>query len=136
MRKAAIDVAAGCIRSGDRFLLCQRPPHMNGGGQWEFPGGKLEPGETAAQALERELMEELRIRVRTSGQIAETEYAYPGFTIHLMLLAAEIERGAPELIEHTALRWVTAEEAQGMELCPADRILLDRITEDRDGITE
>ena len=68
--------------------------------------------------------------------IAETEYAYPGFTIHLMLLAAEIERGAPELIEHTALRWVTAEEAQGMELCPADRILLDRIMEDRDGISE
>ena len=126
MRKAAIDVAAGCIRRGDRFLLCRRPPHMNGAGQWEFPGGKLEP----------ELMEELRIQVRVSGQIADTDYAYPGFTIHLMLMSAVIERGEPELIEPTALRWVTAVEAQGMELCPADRILLDRIMEDHDGISE
>ena len=136
MRKAAIDVAAGCIRRGDRFLLCRRPPHMNGAGQWEFPGGKLEPEESAAQALERELMEELRIQVHVSGQIADTDYAYPGFTIHLMLMSAVIERGEPELIEHTALRWVTAVEAQGMELCPADRILLDRIMEDHDGISE
>ena len=127
MMNAAIDVAAGCVRRGNRFLLCQRPQYMNGGGQWEFPGGKLEPGETAAQALERELWEELRIQVRASAQIAETVYAYPAFRIHLMLLTAEIERGEPELTEHTDLCWVTAEQARELELCPADRILLDQM---------
>lgn len=131
-----IDVVAGFLRRGDTFLLCQRPPGMNGAGQWEFPGGKLEPGETAARALERELMEELRIQVRAIGQIAETRYAYPKFTIRLMLLEAEIERGEPALVEHTALRWVTAEQARELELCPADRILLDQITEGAYGISE
>ena len=131
-----IDVVAGFLRRGDTFLLCQRPPYMNGGGQWEFPGGKLEPGETVAQALERELMEELRIQVRAFGQLAETRYAYPKFTIHLMLLEAELERGEPELVEHTALRWVTAEQAKTLELCPADRILLDQITEGANGLSE
>ena len=87
-----INVVAGFLRRGNTFLLCQRPPYMNGGGQWEFPGGKLEPGETAARALERELMEELRIQVRASDQLAETRYAYPKFTIRLMLLEAELER--------------------------------------------
>ena len=125
-----IEVVAGFIRSADKFLLCQRPSYMNGAGQWEFPGGKLEPEETAARALERELMEELRIQTRVFDQIAETDYSYPKFSIHLMLLAAEIERGEPTLVEHTALRWVTAEEAQGMELCPADRILLHQIREE------
>ena len=131
-----IDVVAGFLRRGDTFLLCQRPPYMNGGGQWEFPGGKLEPGETVAQALERELMEELRIQVRAFGQLAETRYAYPKFTIHLILLEAKLERGEPALVEHTALRWVTAEQAKTLELCPADRILLDRITEGANGISE
>ena len=131
-----IDVVAGFLRRGDAFLLCRRPPYMNGGGQWEFPGGKLEPGETAARALERELMEELRIQVRALDQIAETRYAYPRFTIRLMLLEAEIERGEPALTEHTALRWVTAEQAEEMELCPADRILLNQITEVAHGISE
>ena len=131
-----IDVVAGFLRKGDTFLLCQRPPFMNGGGQWEFPGGKLEPGETAAQALERELMEELRIQVKAFDQLAETRYAYPKFTIHLMLLEAEIERGEPALVEHTALRWVTAEQVRELELCPADRILLDQITEGAYGISE
>lgn len=131
-----IEVVAGFIRRGDTFLLCQRPPYMNGAGQWEFPGGKLEPGETPAQALERELMEELRIQVRVFDQIAETEYAYPKFKIHLMLLSSEIERGEPFLAEHTALRWVTFDRAKDMELCPADRILLSQITEEQHGISE
>ena len=131
-----IDVVAGFLRRGNTFLLCQRPPYMNGGRQWEFPGGKLEPGETAARALERELMEELRIQVRASDQLAETRYAYPKFMIHLMLLEAEIERGGPTLVEHTALRWVTAEQARALELCPADRILLDQITEGAYGVSE
>ena len=134
--KRCIDVAAGFVQRDGRFLLCRRALHKSRGGQWEFPGGKLEPGESFAQALERELMEELCIAVRAGEAIAQTVYPYPELTVRLRLLTAMIERGEPSLVEHTALRWVTNEEARGMELCPADRILLNRIMEGSDGLSE
>ena len=134
MMEAVIDVAAGFVQRDGRFLLCCRPLHKSRGGQWEFPGGKLEPGESYAQALERELMEELCITVRAGEEFAQTVYTYPELTVRLRLLAAVIERGEPRLNEHTALRWVTKEQALTMDLCPADRILLCQL-EDRNGIS-
>lgn len=87
-------------------------------------GGKREPGEDACDCLEREIGEELNLRIRCTEVLGSVVYAYPNRTIELTLVRAEILQGEPELTEHTALRWLQGEEFQLEELCPADRELL------------
>ena len=121
-----LQVSAGAIfRSDGRILLCQRG-YGDCVGLWEFPGGKREPGEDACACLEREIREELNLRIRCTGVLGSVVYAYPDRTIELTLVGAEILQGEPELTEHTALRWLRGEEIQLEELCPADRELLQK----------
>ncbi len=122
-----IEVAAAWIQEGERVLLCQRPQNKARGGLWEFPGGKLEPGETAAAALEREIMEELGIVIRAGSAKAEVLCTYPELSIHLTLLPAEILRGTPQAIEHSALHWVCPEDLHAYKLCTADRMLIEKL---------
>lgn len=122
-----LEVVAGCLVKDDRFLLCRRPMHKARGGQWEFPGGKVEPGETKQQAIERELREELNIKVRALEEAAQVEHSYPELSIHLTLLKTELVKGEPELLEHSELKWVNFEEAETLDLCPADRYLLKQL---------
>lgn len=126
---APIPVVAGAVEREGRWLLCRRPLHKARGGQWEFPGGKLEAGESAQQALERELREELGIEIRAGEALANVEYAYPELTIRLTLLYAQIVSGEPQLLEHMEFRWTTPAQALALDLCPADRRLLNQITE-------
>ncbi len=119
-----LQVSAGAIfRSNGCVLLCQRG-YGDCAGLWEFPGGKREPGEDACACLEREIREELNLRIRCTEVLDSVVYAYPNRTIELTLVRAEILQGEPELTEHTALRWLHGEEIQPEELCPADRELL------------
>lgn len=129
MERDPVPVAAGAIEREGKLLLCRRPMHKARGGLWEFPGGKLEPGETSAQALERELREELGIEVRAGRTLARTVHAYPEITVSLELLSAQIVSGNPRLLEHTELRWAAKEEAARIALCPADKTLLSQLTE-------
>lgn len=122
-----LEVVAACIEQSGRFLLCRRPEGKNCGGMWEFVGGKIEPGETGEQALIRECREELGIELSVGRKLAETVHTYPAYDVHLTLYASRIERGEPVLYEHTDARWVDFEQAARMELCPADRELLERI---------
>ena len=131
---APVPVVAGAIKRGDRLLLCRRPAHKARGGQWEFPGGKIEAGESAQAALKRELREELGIEIRPEEPLACIDYRYPELTIRLTLLQASIVSGIPQLLEHTQFRWTTPEAAAEMDLCPADRCLLNQIREDRNVI--
>ena len=120
-----LEVVAALIVGGDsRFLLCQRPFSKARGGLWEFVGGKVEPGETRAQALCRECREELGIETAVDGEVITVTHEYPDLTVRLTLLRARIVSGAITLIEHQAAKWVNVCEAQGMELCPADREML------------
>ena len=119
-----LEVVAGLVRDGARFLICQRPAHKARGLLWEFAGGKVESGETGAQALKRELREELGIEVEVQEQVAEVTYAYPELTVHLTLYAAAIIHGMPQLLEHNALRWIALDEANDEDFCPADRLFL------------
>ena len=119
-----LEVVAGLVRDGERFLICQRPAHKARGLMWEFAGGKVENGETGQQALKRELREELGVEVDVQEQVAEVTYAYPELTVHLTLYGAAIVHGTPQLLEHNDLRWIALDEAYDGEFCPADQLLL------------
>lgn len=120
-------VLAAVIRSGDRYLLCLRPPHKRHGGHWEFPGGKLESGETLIQAASRELQEELGVEVQSVG---ETLFSCQDLGSHFLIEFVEVQvRGIPQAIEHDEIRWVTVQEMKDLRLAPSDRafsLLLNR----------
>ena len=121
------EVVAALIWDGDRFLACQRPVHKARGLLWEFVGGKVEPGESREEALVRECMEELDVTVSPDGIFMEVEHVYPDLTVHLTLFNARIVRGEPKLLEHHALRWITVDEIDELEFCPADEEILTRL---------
>lgn len=121
------EVVAALIWDGERFLACRRPPYKARGLKWEFAGGKVEPGETKEQALVRECREELGITVSVGEVFMEVLHEYPDLTVHLTLFNAVITEGTPQMIEHSDIRWITVDEIDGLEFCPADRVILERL---------
>ena len=121
------EVVAALIRDGDRFLICQRPGGKARAMQWEFVGGKVEPGETKEQALLRECREELGVALSVGTPFLELTHAYPDITIHLTVFNAVIARGVPQKLEHNDLRWVRPSEAAAYDFCPADQTILAKI---------
>lgn len=121
------EVVAALIWKGDRFLICQRPPEKSRGLLWEFVGGKVEPGETRQAALVRECREELAITVEVGKIFTEVIHTYPDLTIHLTLFQAAIAEGVPRLLEHKAIRWITAAESPHYAFCPADLVILEQL---------
>jgi 8-oxo-dGTP diphosphatase len=114
-----IRVLAAVVCSNDRFLVCQRPPNKRHGGLWEFPGGKLEPGETLLMAATRELDEELAVKVlEVSDPIFKIADPDSPFLIEFVPVAIE---GNPVCLEHTALAWATLAELTEYQLAPSDR---------------
>ena len=126
-KAAPIEVVAALIWDKGRFLACQRPMEKARGGLWEFVGGKVEPGETKRQALIRECREELGITVSVGEAFLELTHSYPDLTIHLTVFHASIAEGTPWLLEHQAMCWVTAKEAETMSFCPADQEIIERL---------
>ena len=124
-----IDVVAALIWEGDRFLACQRPAHKARGLLWEFVGGKVEPGETAEQALIRECREELDVTVAPRDVFMTVIHEYPDLTVRLILFNAVIAEGTPKLLEHNDLRWITTTEIDSLDFCPADEEILKKLKE-------
>lgn len=118
------EVVAALIWQGSRFMICQRPAHKARGLLWEFVGGKVEPGETKAQALVRECREELGIVVSVGEVFMDVVHVYPDLTVHLTLFHAAIVQGEPQLLEHNDLRWITVNEIGAYDFCPADEEIL------------
>lgn len=123
------EVVAALIWDENRFLACQRPAHKARGLLWEFVGGKVEPGETREQALIRECQEELAVTVAVQDVFMEVDHVYPDLIVHLTLFNASIAEGVPQKIEHNDLRWITVEEIDQYEFCPADEEILRRLKE-------
>lgn len=121
------EVVAALIIKNGRFLICQRPEDKARPLLWEFVGGKVEPGESLEEALIRECREELGIELRVTGTVTDTVHEYPDISIHLTLLSAEIAEGEPKLLEHRALAWITPEEVNQYEFCPADVEFAERL---------
>jgi 8-oxo-dGTP diphosphatase len=114
-----IRVLAAVITDGARYLVCQRPAGKRHGGLWEFPGGKLEPGESLLDAADRELQEELGVRaIRAGAPLFASKD--PGSAFLIEFVPVEID-GEPECLEHSDLRWATLEEMQDLQLAPSDR---------------
>ena len=122
-------VVAALIWEGDRFMICQRPAHKARGLLWEFVGGKVEPGETKAQALIRECREELAVTVDVGEVFMEVIHAYPDITVQLTLLHATIREGIPQKLEHHDIRWITPAQVDDFDFCPADVEILEKIKE-------
>lgn len=115
-----IEVVAALIRNNGKFMICQRPENKSRPLLWEFPGGKVEAGETKEEALVRECKEELDIELAVGEIFAESTFVYPDISVHLTLLEARIVSGEPKLLEHRDIRWITPEEAHLFEFSPAD----------------
>ena len=123
------EVAAALIWAGDKFMICQRPPHKARGLLWEFVGGKLEKGESGEQALTRECREELDVEVEPKDIFMQVVHKYPDIEIRLTLFNAVIKSGVPKLIEHVDIKWITPEEIDNYDFCPADEEILKQIKE-------
>ena len=123
------DVVAALIWEGDRFLACQRPAHKARGLLCEFVGGKVEPGESREEALIRECREELDITIAPRDVFLTVIHEYPDLTVRLTLFNASIVSGDPKLLEHNDLRWITVQEIDSLEFCPADEEILKKMKE-------
>jgi 8-oxo-dGTP diphosphatase len=124
--KLVLVSAVALIDPDGRVLIAQRPEGKAMAGLWEFPGGKVEPGETPEAALIRELAEELGIDTWTSclAPLAFSSHAYPDFHLLMPLYACRKWQGTPQPREHAALKWVRPRELSRWPMPPADLPLL------------
>ena len=121
-----IEVVAAIIHNEDKILATQR-----GYGEWkdfwEFPGGKMEAGETPEEALRREIWEELETRIVVERFVTTVEWDYPAFHLTMHCYLCRVESGHLELKEHEAARWLTKDELDTVEWLPADRDVVEKI---------
>lgn len=126
LRAARVVVGAAIVRDG-RLLAQQRSYPESHAGQWELPGGRVEPGEKPADALVRECVEELGVPVVVGEQIGPDVPLKEDLV--LRIFAARLADGEPEALEHNAVRWLTAGELPGLDWLPADRVLVPALQE-------
>lgn len=126
----SIKVVAAIILHDNQIFATQRGYGDFKGG-WEFPGGKVEPGESPQEALRREIREELAMEIEV-GELFETvEYDYPAFHLSMDCFLCKIKSGAPVLLEHAAAKWLEKEELDSVAWLPADLGLIARLKEAR-----
>ena len=109
VRPAIIDVVAALIYRGETVLLCQRHDGLHLPLAWEFPGGKIEPGESPRAALQRELAEELEVGSAIGRQIADVEHRYPEKRVRIRFFLADIDE-EPRAVVHREVRWIALDE--------------------------
>lgn len=126
-----IRVVAAVIKAtndnGEKIIFATERGYGEFEGGWEFPGGKIEPGETPQQALCREIMEELDTKIQVGDLIDTIEYDYPAFHLSMDCFWCEVVSGNLVLKEHEAARWLTSDELDSVEWLPADVTLIDKI---------
>lgn len=121
-----VEVVAAVLIHNNLVFACQR-----GYGEfkdmWEFPGGKVEPGESPEEALRREIREELEVDINVGDLIETIEYDYPAFHLSMKCFACTIAGGSPHLLEHEAAKWLTSMQLGSVDWLPADVTLIPKI---------
>lgn len=120
MTDKVIKVVGAAILDGNQVLAMQRSDQMTLPGMWEFPGGKIETNETEQEALIREIREELKVEINLLDYVNETTYAYDFGTVSLKVYTAKIISGFISLEEHSASKWLTADEIPTIDWAPVD----------------
>ena len=115
-----IRVVGAVFHDGERFLACRKKPGKPLEGHWEFPGGKIEPGESPEQALAREIYEELNLIAEVGQKVTTTTYEYDFATIELTTFYCTLVDGDLRLTDHDDTKWVTSTEAAHLTWAPAD----------------
>ena len=118
-------VAAVIMKEGKVFATQRGYGEFKDG--WEFPGGKVEAGESPEEALRREIREELEVEVNVVDLIDTIEYDYPAFHLSMKCYACTIAGGSPHLLEHEAARWLSADQLDSVAWLPADITLIPKI---------
>ena len=117
---AAVILREGCV------MICQRRPGVHNGLKWEFPGGKLEPGESPEAALARELREELDIEVRVDRVSDAVHYRYPDRDVRVLFYTCELLSGEPRTVDCSAIAWVEPDRLGEYDFAGADRVFVER----------
>lgn len=120
MKKHVEVVGAAIVKDGKVFCA-RRHPEGAAGGMWEFPGGKIEPGETGPQALKREIKEELESDIDVGDLLTTVHHAYDTVDVTMRVYLCTLVRGDLTLTEHLAKRWVAPEDLLTVPWSPADR---------------
>ena len=118
-----IQVVAAIIRQGDHIFAAQRGYGSAKDG-WEFPGGKIEPGETPEQALAREIREELNAEITVGEKLTQVEWDYPDFHLSMGCYWCAVASGTLTLREHESARWLSLDELDAVDWLPADRMVV------------
>lgn len=120
-------VAAVICNEDNKILIAQRNLKKSQGGLWEFPGGKIESGETREHAIVREIKEEMNIEIEVEKYLAEKVFEYPEKTINLIALKCKIINGKITLNEHEDAKWINKNELTNYNFAPADRFIIEKI---------
>ena len=121
-----IEVVAAIIYKDEAYFATQRG-YGEFEGMWEFPGGKIEPGESREVALKREIQEELGVDIVIEDLLCTTDYDYPSFHLTMHCYLCSVVSGEIELREHMSARWLTAETLDSVEWLPADKYIIDEL---------
>jgi 8-oxo-dGTP diphosphatase len=121
MSDAPLEVVAAVVADGGRYLACRRRPERSAGGRWEFPGGKVEPGESPAEALVREIREELGVDVEPGAELCTDETAVGDRVIRLVCLRATLTGPRPTAsTDHDLLAWIAPAELAALDWAAPD----------------
>lgn len=119
--KKKIHVVGAIIENEESKILAALRSHkMSLPNYWEFPGGKVEKGESKKDALRREILEELSCTIEVFDQVEDTTYEYETFIVRLETFMAKVIKGVPKVSEHAELRWLSREELETLNWAPAD----------------
>ena len=121
-----INVVAGIIKKDNKIFIAERGYGEFKDG-WEFPGGKIEPGETPQEALKREIQEELDTKIKVGSLIDTIEYDYPTFHLSMDCYWCDVVEGELKLLEAESARWLSKEELYDVKWLPADILLIEKI---------